>query len=87
MGDFFYFPPQGTVLQGVPVDTLRQWLTQAQSALQTLMIGGNIIGAGYGDKNITYTPADIPALTQWIHLLQRQLNLVPPRRAIRPYFK
>lgn len=83
----YYFPPRGTILVGVPRTTLQTWLTQAQAALQALMLGQKIVTASYGDKSVTYTPGEIQYLTQWIHLLQRQLNIVPPRRAIRPYYK
>ena len=82
-----YGPPQGTILVGVPAATLQQWLTQAQTALQALMTGQRVVTASYGDKNIQYTQAEVPALVQWIHLLQRQLNIVRPRRAITPYFR
>jgi len=82
-----YGPPQGTILVGVPTVTLQQWLTQAQTALQALMTGQRVVSASYGDKNIQYTQAEVSALVQWIHLLQRQLNIVRPRRAITPYFR
>jgi len=82
-----YGPPQGTILVGVSAATLQQWLTQAQTALQALMTGQRVVSASYGDKNIQYTQAEVPALVQWIHLLQRQLNIVRPRRAITPYFR
>ena len=82
-----YGPPKGTILVGVPAATLQQWLTQAQTALQALMTGQRVVSASYGDKNIQYTQAEVPALVQWIHLLQRQLNIVRPRRAITPYFR
>jgi len=80
-------PPQGTILVGVPTATLQTWLSQAQGALQALMIGQRAVTLSYGDKSVTYTPGEVQYLTQWIHLLQRQLNIVRPRRAIRPYYR
>ena len=84
---YSYGPPQGTILVGVPTATLQQWLTQAQTALQALMTGQRVVTASYGDKAVTYTQAEVQSLTQWIHLIQRQLNIVRPRRAITPYFR
>lgn len=84
---FISFPIHGTIIDGVDADTLRSWLTQAQGALQSLMIGQKVVTAAYGDKSVTYTQADRAQLTQWIHLLQRRLNLVPPRRALVPIFR
>jgi gpW len=81
------YPIHGTIIDSVPTATLQQWLLQAQNAMQALMIGQRTVSASYGDKSVTYTPADTAALTQWIHLLQRRLNVVPPRRAIRPYYR
>lgn len=84
---FYSFPPQGTILVGVPTVTLQAWLTAAQGALQALMTGQKVVTASYGDKSVTYTQAQVQSLTQWIHLLQRQLSMVRPRRAIVPYFR
>ena len=83
----YYHPVHGTVLSGLDAATIQSWLTQAQNALQQLMTGGRVVTASYSDKSVTYTQAEIPALVQWVHLLQRALNIVPPRRAIRPYFR
>lgn len=80
-------PPHGTILVGVPKATLEQWLTNAQNAMQALMLGQKVVTASYGDKSVTYTAAEIQYLTQWIHLLQRQLGIVRPRRSIVPYFR
>jgi hypothetical protein len=82
-----HHPLHGSILTGLSKQTLEQWLLQAQNALQSLMIGQRTVTASYGDKSITYTPADQGMLVQWIHMLQRQLNTVPPRRALRPYYR
>ena len=81
------FSPQNTVLAGVPEATLQQWLTSAQFALNDLMTGNKAVSVAYDGKSVTYKQGDQVALTQWIHQLQRQLGLVPPRRAIRPVFR
>lgn len=72
---------------GVDQATLQQWLTDAQNAQQQLVLGRNVQVASYaqgaGTKSITYTPADLPALTQRINKLAQALGLVQcARRAI-----
>src|ERR1700724_2253975 len=67
----YSYPIHGTVLTGLPVATVQAWLTAAQTALQALMTGQKVVTASYGDKSVSYTPADMGALVQWIHLLQR----------------
>lgn len=76
-----------SVLKGLPTSTVQSWLTIAQGALQNLMIGQYSVTVSYSDKSVTYTQPQIAQLTQWIHFLQRVLNTVPPRRAIRPFFR
>lgn len=66
--------------------TLQQHLADAQAALHQLMIGrnANVIAysQGAGNKSVTYSPADIPALRAYIAQLIRQLGYQSPRRAI-----
>ena len=84
---FYPRPVQDTIIDGVDPATLQLWLSQAQNAMQQLMMGARVVSASYGDKNIQYTQAEAAQLTQWIHLLQRKLNLVRPRRAITPFYR
>ena len=75
---------------GVPDTTLQAWLTDAQTALQTLTTGGKAVSlfynSGAGHKSVTYTPADMGMLRQRVQDLARALGLVPRRRAMRPGF-
>jgi hypothetical protein len=80
-------PARYNVLTGVPAATLQQWLTSAQAALAALNSGAKVVQAAYGDKNVSYTQANLAQLQAWIYQLQRQLGIVPPRRAIMPYFR
>ena len=81
------FPYSYTILTGLPRATLLTYLTTAQAALAQLMVGGLPISASYGEKSVTYTQANMASLTQWIYLLQLQLGLVRPRRALVPIFR
>jgi hypothetical protein len=80
------FIPSESILAGVDQATLQQWLTDAQAALQALMIGGRPVSLSYDGKSVTYTQADRGELGNWIYLLQRQLGLVHGRRALVPIF-
>jgi hypothetical protein len=75
-----------SIISGQDPVILRQWLLDAQNAMQSLMIGGRPVSVSYGEKSVTYTQASMGTLAQWIYLLQRALGLVPPRRAITPIF-
>ncbi len=81
------FDPSQTSLAGVPTATLQQWLSDAQATLHALNLGQRIVTGTYDGKSVTYTEADRAFLEAWIYLLQRQLGLVRPRRALTPYFR
>ena len=72
-------------LQGVDTTTLQSWLRDAQLALQQLTTGSNVTTVSYaqgeGQRSVTYTRTDRPALVAWIGSLQRALGNAPPRRA------
>ncbi|HLH95025.1 MAG TPA: gpW family head-tail joining protein [Xanthobacteraceae bacterium] len=81
------FDPNRTILSGVAIATLQQWLSEAQMAYQQLVTGGKPVTVSYEGKSVTYTPAEKAGLVQWIGLLQRQLGINRGRRAIRPYYR
>ena len=86
------FDQSRSTLAGVPAATLQTWLTQAQTALMQLQMGGKPISVAYtqgdGSKSVTYTQASLPNLTNWILLLNTALgNSCAPRRPLRPYFR
>jgi len=66
--------------------TLQQALANAQSALIALQTGSKGVSLSYtqgdGAKSVTYTPANIDALTALIRQLQQQLGII--RHARRP---
>ena len=81
------FNPSRTILAGLPAATLQAYLATAQSALAQLMVGGLPVSVSYGEKSVTYRQTDMSMLTMWIYLLQLQLGLVRPRRALVPIFR
>ena len=74
---------------GVPQATLQQWLTEAQTTLQSVMLGQNVQSVGYsqgGGMNVSYSPADAGMLRQRILSLSAALGLTQRRHALRPGF-
>ena len=81
------FPHSATILTGLPQSTLLTYLATAQAALANLMVGGMPVSVSYGEKSVTYRQTDVSMLTMWIYLLQLQLGLARPRRALVPIFR
>lgn len=76
-------------LTGVDPATLQAWLTQAQSALNSLMLGQRVVTVevtgGGQHRQVTYRndPNSMAGLRAWIGELQRALGVRRrPRRAI-----
>jgi hypothetical protein len=82
-----YFNPAGSLVAGQSVVTLRQWLSDAQTALAALMTGRREVVVAYDGKSVTYSAANRSDLEAWISLLQQQLGLNKGRRALRVYFR
>lgn len=65
------------------LDTLRSWLTAAENARHLLAIGKATASVRYGDREVTYTKADLTSLDGYIADLRSQLSLLdgaPNRR-------
>jgi len=61
---------------GIPVSTLNAWLTEAQTALHSLSIGGKVVTIASADgKRISFTPADTKELRTYITRLQRAISI------------
>jgi len=76
-----------TVLTGVSTPTLQTWLTQAQAALQSLMMGQQAVTVtvtgGGQHREVSFNKSNQPQLVLWIKTLQAQLGLIrQPRRPI-----
>ena len=85
------FDQSRSTLAGVPRATLLLWLATAQGALSQLMTGAKVVSAAYvqgdGSRSVTYSQATLPALNNWIMLLNEALgNTRGVRRAMRPFF-
>jgi len=85
------FNPNRGLLAGVQTSALQAALKAAQQAYMDLSTGAKGESYSYtqgdGSKSVTYTKADLPALSAYIQSLQVQLGIVRrPRRAIVPRF-
>ena len=81
------FDPTNTLLVGVSVPTLQQWLADAQTAMAALMTGRREATVSYDGKSVTYSSASKGDLAMWIMQLRRQLGIGGRRRALRMYFR
>ncbi|MEJ0019729.1 MAG: gpW family head-tail joining protein [Acetobacteraceae bacterium] len=75
------------VLTGVDPALLRQWLSEAQTAYQQMMVSNNpqtvTYGQGDGQKSVTFSRSTNPGqLAAWIQQLQQALGLSGGRRPI-----
>jgi hypothetical protein len=85
------FNPAASILAGMDTTVLQAQLQQLQQAYLDLSSGAKGESYSYtqgdGSKAITYTRANLGALTQAIQLLQQQLGIVNrPRRPFRVRF-
>jgi len=61
---------------GIPVLTLNAWLTEAQTALHALAIGGKVVTIASADgKRISFTPAEVASLRSYVLRLQRAISV------------
>lgn len=82
------FDPNSSLLAGRPTAQLQTDLANAQQAYIDLSSGAKAVTLSYtqgdGSKSVTYTPADLAALSALIKMLQMQLGIVTRgRRPIR----
>lgn len=81
------FDPSRSILAGYDPTALQAKLAEMQQAYLDLSTGAKGESYSYtqgdGAKSVTYTRADLAALTQAIRLVQAQLGLISrPRRAL-----
>lgn len=86
------FDPTTSLLAGRSTAQLQTDLANAQQAYIDLTTGGKTQSLAYtqgdGSKSVTYTRAELPALTMLIRQLQQQLGIIPRTRApLRPIFR
>jgi len=84
-----------SILDGIDISTLQLRLKNMQEAYLDLTTGGKLevasYGQGDGSKSVTYTRANIAALTQAIISVQTQIDrltgqCVNRRAPMRPFF-
>lgn len=85
------YNPDTSIFAGMDPTVLQSNLTAAQNALIELQMGGKVVQVSYqqgdGAKSVTYTRAEIGALTMLIRQLQAQLGIVcRPRKAMGVWF-
>lgn len=84
------FNPAKSILAGRSTDKLQTDLDAAQTAFLALSSGtkGESFSYTQGDgaKSVTYTRGNLGDLVKLIELLQAQLGIVEPRRAVMPGF-
>ncbi len=78
------FDPNSSLLAGRSTAQLQTDLNNAQQAYIDLSSGAKAVSLSYtqgdGSKTVTYTPADIGALSALIRTLQLQLGIIPRGR-------
>lgn len=87
-----HYNPSTSIFAGMSTPALQAALTSAQQAYIDLTTGGKLEVAAYtqgdGSKSVTYTRAQLGALTLLIKQLQAQLGIISrPRRAMRFTFR
>lgn len=55
---------------GIPLETLATWLTEAQTAYHALNTGTQTVSVGTGDTRVTFTAAQVADLRRYISDLQ-----------------
>lgn len=80
-----------SILDGLDETTLRARLTALQTAYLDLVGGAKIVTASYtqgdGSRTVSYSQANIGALTQAILAIQKQLGMPSGRVPIRPLWR
>lgn len=71
---------------GIALDTLTTWLSEAQTAYHALNTGTQVISLRQGDTSLTFTVTEVAALRRYISDLQAAIALygaaTRPRRGV-----
>lgn len=68
-----------SIYADIDPDTLRARLTNAQNAYDALATGAQLVSVRKGDKQLTFTPAELGKLAGYIRELQAALGITPAR--------
>jgi hypothetical protein len=73
-------------LDGIPLETLAAWLTEAQTAYHALSTGTQTVSVGTGDTRVTFTAAQVADLRRYIADLQAAISALStgsrPRKGV-----
>lgn len=58
-----------SIFTGVDMATLSTWLTEAQTAYNSLNTGAQVVSIATGDERVTFTAAQVDQLRQYINEL------------------
>lgn len=71
---------------GIPLETLATWLTEAQTAYRALNTGQQTVSLGTGDTRVTFTAAQVADLRRYIADLQAAITALTtsarPRKGV-----
>lgn len=70
---------------GISVSTLNTWLTEAQTALHDLSVGKKVVQVGSGDKQMSFTAANVRQLRSYIARLQTAIAVAGGETLAQPY--
>lgn len=70
---------------GIATATLQTWLTDAQTAMQSLALGKQVVRIQTGEKSISFTQADLDKLRSYIYRLQSAIAIATGGTTSLPY--
>ena len=70
---------------GIATATLQTWLTDAQTAMQSLALGKQVVRIQTGEKSISFTQADLDKLRRYIYRLQTAIAIATGATTDQPY--
>jgi hypothetical protein len=70
---------------GIATATLQTWLTDAQTAMQSLALGKQVVRIQTGEKSISFTQADLDKLRRYIYRLQTAIAIATGETTSLPY--
>lgn len=73
------------VYSGISLATLNTWLLEAQNAYHLLATGKMTVALSLGDKRVSFTAAEIPALRSHIVSLQTAISIARGDSTGKPY--
>lgn len=68
---------------GIPLETLATWLSEAQTAYHALNTGTQTVSVGTGDTRVTFTAAQVADLRRYISDLQAAITALSGSSRVR----